>query len=131
MGADGVIAALRAAAAGELPGDYQTQMGWVLIALQNAFQALLHAPDPDRAVIETVGRGGDTDTNAAIAGALLGAAHGRAAWPARWTAPVLACRPSRGSASGQPRPEEYWPMDVPELAEDLLTVTLFTDRAAL
>lgn len=31
-----------------------------------------------------VGCGGDTDTNAAVAGALLGAAHGRGAIPAAW-----------------------------------------------
>ena len=31
-----------------------------------------------------MGLGGDTDTNAAVAGALLGAAHGAAAIPADW-----------------------------------------------
>jgi ADP-ribosylglycohydrolase len=31
-----------------------------------------------------VGLGGDTDTNAAVAGALLGALHGRAAIPDAW-----------------------------------------------
>ena len=53
-------------------------MGWVLIALQNAFYHLAATPDPSEALVATADAGGDTDTNAAIAGALLGAAHGRA-----------------------------------------------------
>ena len=48
----------------------------------------------------TVGAGGDTDTNAAIAGALLGAAAGRAAWPVRWTMPVLHLPPRRRIGGG-------------------------------
>ena len=44
------------------PDDYVTQMGWVLIALQNAFWQLLHAPSLEEGVIDTVRRGGDTDT---------------------------------------------------------------------
>ena len=67
--------------------------GWVLIALQNAFHELLHAPSLEAGVVATVRRGGDTDTNAAIAGALLGAVHGRDAVPAQWRSMVLSCRP--------------------------------------
>lgn len=40
--------------------------------------------DPEDAVIRAVGLGGDTDTIAAMAGALLGALHGSAWIPARW-----------------------------------------------
>jgi ADP-ribosylglycohydrolase len=58
-------------------------MGWVLIALQNAFWQLLHAATLEEGVIDTISRGGDTDTTAAIAGALLGAVHGRQAIPPR------------------------------------------------
>ena len=43
----------------------------MLIALQNAFFELLHAASLEEAVVRTVRRGGDTDTNAAICGALL------------------------------------------------------------
>jgi hypothetical protein len=74
----------------------------------------------EEALVETVGAGGDTDTNAAIAGALLGAALGRQAFPSRWVLPVLACRPMRELGAGQPRPEVYWPDDLPALAEALL-----------
>jgi ADP-ribosyl-[dinitrogen reductase] hydrolase len=79
QGDDGgaVLGALQAAVAGRRPADYVRQMGWVLIALQNAFYHLAHADTAEEALVETVGAGGDTDTNAAIAGALLGVALGR------------------------------------------------------
>ncbi len=95
------------------------QMGWVLIALQNAFYELLHAPSLEEGVVATVRRGGDTDTNAAIAGALLGAVHGRDAVPSQWRQMVLSCRPV-ASRAARPRPLPYWPADVYELAERLL-----------
>jgi ADP-ribosylglycohydrolase len=98
-------------------GDLQ---GWALIALQNAFWQLLHAPNPEEGVVDTVMRGGDTDTTAAIAGALLGAVHGRAALPARWVEVLLHCRPGPGTKTAHPRSEEFWPCDAPELAEQLL-----------
>jgi ADP-ribosylglycohydrolase len=94
--------------------------GFVLIALQNAFYELLHAETLEEGVVRTVRRGGDTDTNAAIAGALLGAAHGRDAIPARWIRPVLACRPLVEAGAPRPRPMPCWPDDVLELAEALL-----------
>jgi ADP-ribosylglycohydrolase len=95
-------------------------MGWVLTALQNAFWQLLHAPSLEAGVIDTVSRGGDTDTTAAIAGALLGAVHGRDAVPDRWRRAVLTCRPLPGTATRHPRPMEFWPVDALELAEALL-----------
>lgn len=64
--------------------------GWVLNALQNAFYRLLHSSSFEEGVIDTVRSGGDTDTNAAIAGALLGAVHGRDAVPKQWLANFLA-----------------------------------------
>jgi ADP-ribosylglycohydrolase len=95
------------------------QAGYVLIALQNAFHVLLHHDRVEDALAATVLRGGDTDTNAAIAGALLGAVHGRAALPDEWRALVLACR-AHALRSSLPRPAAYWPTDVLELAECLL-----------
>jgi ADP-ribosylglycohydrolase/fructose-1,6-bisphosphatase/inositol monophosphatase family enzyme len=119
-GGDLVLETLRAAMAGRWPADYVHNMGWVLIALQNAFYHLAHADTVEEALVATVGAGGDTDTNAAIAGALLGAALGRRAFPSRWVLPVLACRPMRELGAGQPRPADYWPDDLPALAEALL-----------
>ena len=95
-------------------------MGWVLIALQNAFYQLRHIPNLEEGMVDTVMRGGDTDTNAAIAGALLGAVHGRAAIPSRWLHAVLSCRPLPGTPTRHPQPVEFWPVDALELAEALL-----------
>jgi len=66
-------------------------------------------------------RGGDTDTNAAICGALLGAVYGRASVPAQWVEALQNCRP-RAGAPGVflPRPECFWPVDVLGLAERLV-----------
>jgi ADP-ribosylglycohydrolase len=120
-GADPGVREVLEAARHEPPEDFQTKMGWVLIALQNAFFQLLHARTFEDGVVDTVMRGGDTDTNAAIAGALLGAFHGRAGVPARWVRAVQSCRPLPGSRSGHPRKIEFWPVDALELAEALLT----------
>jgi ADP-ribosylglycohydrolase len=99
--------------------DNRGSEGWVKIALQNAFHELLHAPSPEAGVVATVRRGGDTDTNAAIAGALLGAVHGREAVPEQWRSMVLSCRPLPPRAR-RPRPRACWPVDVMEIAERLL-----------
>jgi hypothetical protein len=93
----------------------------VLIALHNALWQLLHAPNLEEGIINTVMRGGDTDTNAAIAGALLGAVHGLKAVPERWFRVILNCRPQEGvSGVGHPRPECFWPVDALTLVADLL-----------
>jgi len=72
---EGMAPALMAVidAAGEAPpAEFVHQAGWVLIAFHNALYQLLHAPNLEEGVVDTVMRGGDTDTNAAIAGALAG-----------------------------------------------------------
>ena len=103
------------------PAVYTRQMGWVLIAFQNALYQLLHAPNFTEAVVDTVMRGGDTDTNAAICGALLGAVYGVDEIPAQWKNSVLACRPLAGNDGVKtPRPEWLWPVDALELSEKLL-----------
>jgi ADP-ribosylglycohydrolase len=110
---------IKRAAKGIAPTDFFTHPGWVLVALHNAFWCLQQL-DFEEALVQTVGRGGDTDTNAAIAGALLGAHYGREKIPPRWIYPVLACRPLAEAGALRPRPIEYWPDDVLELAEALL-----------
>lgn len=113
-----LLAAMQAA-----PADLVHQQGWVLLALGNAFHRLGTGQPLAPAVIETVAAGGDTDTNAAICGALLGAAQGREAVPLAWRRQVLACRALRGDGVQHPRPTDYWPDDALELAEALI-VTL-------
>jgi ADP-ribosyl-[dinitrogen reductase] hydrolase len=97
--------------------------GWVLLCLQNAFWQLRHAGSFEEALVDTVGRGGDTDTNAAVTGALLGAVHGRSAIPERWQRAILSCRPLKHESLPwihQARPRAFWPVDVLVLAERLL-----------
>lgn len=48
------------------------------------YSFLAHPRDPEQALITAVSLGGDTDTIAAMAGALCGAYRGRLAWPRRW-----------------------------------------------
>ncbi len=103
------------------PEDYVQQQGWVLIAFRNALWQLLNAPSLEAGVVDTVMRGGDTDTNAAICGALLGAVYGLDAIPAQWVDQVLNCRPKAGHPGvNRPRPECFWPVDALELAEGLI-----------
>jgi ADP-ribosyl-[dinitrogen reductase] hydrolase len=103
------------------PADYVHQQGWVLIAFQNALWQLLHAPSLAEGVVDSVMRGGDTDTNAAIAGALLGAVYGLEAIPAQWRDKLLNCRPEAGMPHVRhPRPECFWPVDALHIAQCLV-----------
>ncbi len=116
-------------ASAEPPADYSHLEGWVLIALQSAFFQLLRASSLEAALIETVSAGGDTDTNGAIAGALLGAVHGREAIPQRWRAALLSCRPLVEAGARKPRPRDFWPVDALELAEQLLACAIVSVRS--
>jgi ADP-ribosyl-[dinitrogen reductase] hydrolase len=80
------------------PADFATTNGWVVAALQSAWSAItstsVDTDDLGAGVLQAdhlrlgleaaVRGGGDTDTVAAIAGALLGAAYGQSAVPASW-----------------------------------------------
>jgi len=90
--------------------------GKAQVTLHNAFYQLLHASDLSAALRQTVLAGGDTDTNAALTGALLGAHYGESAIPARWRRAVLQC-PSN-------RREAYSVAGVRSLAESLLACAL-------
>lgn len=82
-------------AASERP-DYDGEfIGWVLVALQSAFYQLLHAADFRSALVDIVSAGGDTDTNAAIAGALLAALYGEDCIPHQWLVCVRAVNEAR------------------------------------
>jgi len=116
-----VTATLAAARTG--PPAFGRNPGHVLVALQNAFFQALHATTLEEGLVATVMGGGDTDTNGAIAGALLGALHGRDAIPQQWRQAVVACRPQQGTPGvRQPRPEAYWPIDALELADQLMGI---------
>ena len=91
-----------------LPVSDGDNQGWVRIALQHAFFHLRRGTPFEEALVTTVSHGGDTDTNAAIVGALLGAAQGVNAIPLRWRETVRDCLPQR--------PVEYRCSDLDELA---------------
>ena len=59
-------------------------MGYTLKAMQVALWCANHASDFEEAMVAVVSAGGDTDTNGAIAGAVLGARFGLEAIPDRW-----------------------------------------------
>ena len=73
--------------------DHYGFMGWVKIALHNAFYQLTHARCFKDALNDTIARGGDTDTNACIAGALYGAVAGVGQIPDVWLIPVQQAQP--------------------------------------
>ena len=71
-----------------------------LIAFRNALWQLLNAETVEEGIVDTIMQGGDTDTNAAICGALLGAVYGREAIPERWIETIQNCRPRRQGRRG-------------------------------
>jgi len=84
------------AAEADDPGVYspalhvQRTAGFVRVALRLAFWHLVHTPSWRAAVVDVASRGGDSDTNGAIVGALLGARDGVSAIPQGWVDRVLA-----------------------------------------
>lgn len=69
------------------PDDFEPDgqgMGYVLLTAGLAYETAHACPDAGHAVdclLELIRLGGDTDTNATVAGALLGARFGKHAWP--------------------------------------------------
>ena len=66
------------------PSHYAASNGWVVAALLGAWSAISHTDGLVAGLHAAVAGGGDTDTVAAIAGQLLGAAYGAGAVPARY-----------------------------------------------
>lgn len=88
---DGALVQRLRDARDKLP-DLEPHAGWVEIAFQAAFYLLEHCRDASSvapALCRLAAAGGDTDTNTAIAGALLGARFGLKALPEDWRQGVL------------------------------------------
>ncbi|NLY95660.1 MAG: hypothetical protein GXY23_16745 [Myxococcales bacterium] len=118
-----VVDALHGARSGP-PEDSYTHMGFVGIALRHAFHALLTAEGFEAALGRVIAAGGDTDTNAAIAGALLGARFGASRLRAALRHEIRSARPVRGlNGVERPRPMFLWPVDLEALAEALLAIS--------
>jgi ADP-ribosylglycohydrolase len=94
-----------AAAVSDNPGvdrvdlDLFRTAGFVRVAFRLAFWHLVHTESWRAALVDIASRGGDADTNAAIAGALLGARDGVRAIPREWIDRVL--------GATQPGPDEW------------------------
>ncbi|KAK6107768.1 ADP-ribosylglycohydrolase family protein [Brugia pahangi] len=73
-------------------GD-EKAIGYIGVALQSAFYELLHGTSFTKSVIDAISRGGDTDTNAAIVGALIGARFGIDEIPEQWIKTVRETKP--------------------------------------
>lgn len=65
--------------------------GHTLLCMQFGLWATITPLDFEEALVQVMGAGGDTDTNGAVAGAVLGARYGASAIPQRW----VDCIPQR------------------------------------
>lgn len=82
------------------PGlDHHETLGFVRVAFRLAFWHLRHSDSAEASLVDLANRGGDSDTNAAITGALLGARLGHDAFPLRWKKTVLGAVPRQGGRS--------------------------------
>lgn len=122
-GMDTVVSTILDAADGFRPAKFDGgDRGWVILALANAFFWLgQEDASPQEAIVETIRKGGDTDTTAAIAGALKGAAMGITAFPDQWIDAIAHCKVA-GEQAMRPRPATYHPNDAEALAAALLEV---------
>ncbi len=75
-----------------LQGETKDNIGWVRWGLQYAFYHLYWSHSYEKAIIDVVTCGGDTDTNAAITGALLAAYWGSDNIPKVWIQAVCSCK---------------------------------------
>ena len=71
---------------GDLPVDRPGETGYVVHCVEIAFWFASHSRSLEDALVYLAQAGGDTDTNAAVTGALLGARDGESAIPQRWMA---------------------------------------------
>jgi ADP-ribosyl-[dinitrogen reductase] hydrolase len=68
----------------DLPIAVRGEAGYVVHCVEIAFWFVTHDWALEDALMNLAQAGGDTDTNAAVAGALLGARYGEAGLPPRW-----------------------------------------------
>jgi ADP-ribosylglycohydrolase len=68
----------------DLPITVAGETGYVVHCVEIAFWFVMHDRSLEDALVYLAQAGGDTDTNAAVAGALLGARYGESALPPRW-----------------------------------------------
>ena len=79
-------------------------IGHTLLAVQCGLWAAVTPLGLEAALRRVVEAGGDTDTNAAVAGAVLGARYGTAAIPGALAGVCARARPHRGAGRRSDRP---------------------------
>ncbi|AGE50346.1 ADP-ribosyl glycohydrolase [Acanthocystis turfacea Chlorella virus Canal-1] len=97
-------------------------MGWSKIAWSYSFQMLRQRLSYKEAILSVLLQGGDTDTNAAIVGSMIGAAMGfKSLYKEAKTQidVLLKCDPTIGD---QPRPVDYAPNTIIQLVKEILDV---------
>lgn len=100
---------------------YSGHIGWVLLAISIAVESLLITDSGEEALVHAINYGGDTDTNAAITGALVGAVYGADGWPKKWVKTVLECRPDAGNPKvAHPLRPEFWATELLNQADRLV-----------
>lgn len=72
--------------------------GYTVLCMEVALWAAWHEPSLEAALVWLANAGGDTDTNAAVAGGLLGARDGERAVPSRWVEQVARAEELAGLA---------------------------------
>lgn len=106
-----------------VPADFRSSNGWCVAALQAAWCAVDNSLGYEDGIEAAVHGGGDTDTVAAIAGALLGACYGASTIPARWRRMVhgypglrgrdlvrMAVQTARHAVGDTPVTDRKWPV---------------------
>lgn len=85
--------------------DPSKNMGFLKHAFVLSFFLLLLLPNAtyDRCVEEAINKAGDTDTNGAIVGGMIGAYYGRAALPSEKVNLVLNCDLSKSRYTDRPK----------------------------
>lgn len=100
--------------------DCQAMMGFARWAFVETFKLVRMRVSYEEGVRQVLALGGDTDTNACIVGAALGALHGMEGIPERMVAPVVA---RTTKSSGQPRPDFLQTHDAVQLVDQLLALS--------
>jgi len=115
---ESVIAALDAARKGGIKADRDVSKDGAIVALHNAFAQALRADSAHQGITASVMLGGDADTNAAVAGALLGAIFGVRSLRDNWVQAIITARPI-GDAYNE-RPMSAWAVDAMSLVERVI-----------
>jgi ADP-ribosylglycohydrolase len=84
--------------------DMHETKGYVRVPFRMAMWQMCHANSYEESIIDVVNRGGDSDTNGAIVGGLMGAFYGEAAIPDDWRTLVLEADFTKGYGTQASKP---------------------------